>query len=87
MRLSSQNLIGRKLMVTKLMLVLFFLLPVSAANTDDEIIKNLDFFQSMEMLKNDVAFAATGPDKEKTKTQKQTIKRKEETKSSAPEKN
>ena len=32
------------------------LLPLNAANTDDEIIKNLDFFQNMEIVKNDNPF-------------------------------
>lgn len=84
MPLSSLKLTGRKSMVTKMtikfLIVLFVILPVSAANTDDEIIKNLDFFQSMELLKNDVALSATVPAKEQNKTEK------EETKSRAPEK-
>lgn len=67
-------------MTIKFLIVLFVVLPVSAANTDDEIIRNLDFFQSMELLKNDVAFSATAPAKEQTKTEK------EKTKTRAPEK-
>lgn len=64
----------------KLLIVLFVILPVSASNTDDEIIKNLDFFQNMEMLKSEVALASTNPVKEKN------VKQKAETKSRAPEK-
>ncbi len=33
-------------------------LPVNASNTDDEIIKNLDFFQNMELMKDENPFAS-----------------------------
>ena len=33
-------------------------LPVSASNSDDEIIKNLDFFQNMELIKDENPFAS-----------------------------
>ena len=31
-------------------------LPIQAANTDDEIVKNLDFFQNIELIKEDNPF-------------------------------
>ena len=31
-------------------------IPTLAANSDDEIIKNLDFFQNIEVVKNDNPF-------------------------------
>lgn len=67
-------------MLTKFLILFIFILPAVAANNDDEIIKNLDFFQSMEMLKEEVAFVssaqplANGQDK------------KEKAKEKAPEK-
>lgn len=69
-------------MLTKLLIIFALILPVGAANTDDEIIKNLDFFQSMEMLKEEVAFAANTPVKER----KEIKNKKEEQKKNAPEK-
>lgn len=67
-------------MLTKFLIIFALILPLGAANTDDEIIKNLDFFQSMEMLKEEVAFSAPPPVKEKVDIIK------EESKKSASEK-
>lgn len=59
-------------MITKIILALALVLPVSAANTDDEIIKNLDFFQSMEILKEEVTFVGhSSGDASETKVTKQ----------------
>lgn len=33
--------------------IIFFFIPLYAAGPDDEIIKNLDFFQNMELLKDE----------------------------------
>ncbi len=41
------------MIIRKYLLAFLFLLPVHAANNDDEIIKNLDFFQNVELLKDD----------------------------------
>lgn len=41
----------------KSILILALILPASANNTDDEIIKNLDFFQSMDLVKDENPFA------------------------------
>lgn len=37
----------------KIIFIAILVLPIYAAGTDDEIIKNLDFFQNMELLKDD----------------------------------
>jgi hypothetical protein len=37
----------------KILFISLLILPIYAAGPDDEIIKNLDFFQSMELLKDD----------------------------------
>ena len=41
----------------KVIFVLGLILPISASSIDDEIIKNLDFFQNMDLLKNEMPFA------------------------------
>lgn len=61
---------------------LLITLPVNASSTDDEIIKNLDFFQSMDMLKDEMALLSNSSNK----NHEPEIK-KEETKKSTPEKN
>lgn len=67
-------------MLTKLLIIFIIALPAVAANNDDEIIKNLDFFQSMEMLKEEVAFASNTQPVASAQGQK------EKTKEKAPEK-
>jgi hypothetical protein len=58
-------------MMIKIILALALILPAGAASTDDEIIKNLDFFQSMEMLKEEVTFIqATVKDSQDEKSPK-----------------
>jgi hypothetical protein len=37
----------------KILFISLLILPIYAAGPDDEIIKNLDFFQNMELLKDD----------------------------------
>lgn len=39
--------------------ILFLAVPINAANTDDEIIKDLDFFQNIDIVKDDNPFIAT----------------------------
>jgi hypothetical protein len=39
--------------IKKLIIISLLILPIYAAGPDDEIIKNLDFFQNMELLKDD----------------------------------
>ncbi|GEM_PF-796952 len=67
-------------MLTKILIIFIFALPAVAANNDDEIIKNLDFFQSMEMLKEEVAFVSN------THPVASGQGKKEKTKEKAPEK-
>jgi len=67
-------------MLTKILIIFIFALPAVAANNDDEIIKNLDFFQSMEMLKEEVAFVSN------TQPVTSGQGKKEKTKEKAPEK-
>ena len=47
----------------KIILFLVMALPIHAANTDDEIIKNLDFFQNLELMKDDNPFVVRSPAK------------------------
>lgn len=68
------------IMLSKLLFCALIILPVGAANNDDEIIRNLDFFQSMEILKEDVAFVSNNQTIDKIDVKK------EETKQKAPEK-
>lgn len=44
------------MMIKKIILFILLALPIHAANTDDEIIKNLDFFQNLELIKDDNPF-------------------------------
>lgn len=67
-------------MLTKILIGFIFILPAVAANNDDEIIKNLDFFQSMDMLKEEVAFVSHTPPAPKDQDVKEKVKEK------APEK-
>ncbi len=67
-------------MLTKILIVSLFVLPAVAANNDDEIIKNLEFFQSMEMLKEEVAFVSNA------QVSPLPLSEKEKTKEKAPEK-
>lgn len=39
--------------VKKILIIPLLILPIYAAGPDDEIISNLDFFQNMELLKDD----------------------------------
>ena len=41
----------------KTIMILGLISPIDASNVDDEIIKNLDFFQNMDLLKNEMPFA------------------------------
>lgn len=41
------------MIIFKSLILLSLVLPARADNPDDEIIKNLDFFQSMELIKED----------------------------------
>ena len=41
----------------KAIVILGLISPIRASNIDDEIIKNLDFFQNMDLLKNEMPFA------------------------------
>lgn len=59
----------------KIILLLILALPISAANTDDEIIKNLDFFQNMELMKDENPFASVTFSK--SVSEQSTIKNKE----------
>ena len=52
---------GKKSMITNNFKYIFFIfilvaIPTLAANSDDEIIKNIDFFQNMEVVKTDNPF-------------------------------
>ncbi|MGZ3856286.1 MAG: hypothetical protein ACXVKO_08525 [Bacteriovorax sp.] len=62
----------------KLVFLFALLLPLNAANTDDEIIKDLDFFQNLELIKKENPFALMASDqknsdKEKTKAVNKTL--------------
>ncbi len=74
------------LMLNKILLFSFtsllIILTVNASSTDEEIIKNLDFFQSMDMLKDEMVLVSNTPNLD----HKPEIK-KEEKKKSASEKN
>lgn len=65
--------------LTKFLIITMLTLPAVAAVNDDEIIKNLDFFQSMEMLKEEVAFTshAQPASKEHSKKEKEKVKEKD----------
>lgn len=41
------------MIIKKCLIVFLLIIPIYAATTDDEIIKNLDFFQNIELLKDD----------------------------------
>jgi hypothetical protein len=56
------------MIIKKYLLIFLFILPLQAANTDDEIIKNLDFFQNIELLKDDNPYITQSPPAEKEKT-------------------
>lgn len=43
----------------KIILFISLAMPIYAANTDDEIIKNLDFFQNLELMKDDNPFVVS----------------------------
>lgn len=43
---------------SKILFISLLILPIYAAGPDDEIIKNLDFFQNMELLKDDNPYLA-----------------------------
>ena len=45
------------MITSKMILFLALALPLNAANTDDEIIKNLDFFQNIDLVKDENPFA------------------------------
>jgi hypothetical protein len=45
------------MIVLKSILIIALVIPAIANNTDDEIIKNLDFFQSIDLLKDENPFA------------------------------
>ena len=45
------------MIILKGILILALAIPANANNTDDEIIKNLDFFQSMDLIKDENPFA------------------------------
>ena len=58
------------MIIKKCLIVLLLVIPLHAATNDDEIIKNLDFFQNVELLKDDNPYIAqiekaTEPQKEK----------------------
>ena len=46
------------MIVKTIVFLSIFTLPIQAANTDDEIVKNLDFFQNLELIKDDNPFLA-----------------------------
>ena len=48
-------------------------IPTLAANSDDEIIKNLDFFQNIEVVKNDNPFFELLKNDESKNNQSDTI--------------
>ena len=41
---------------SKIIFLIALALPIKAANTDDEIIKNLDFFQNMDIVKDESTY-------------------------------
>ncbi|MBC7538125.1 MAG: hypothetical protein H7281_04850 [Bacteriovorax sp.] len=45
------------MIILKTVLILALVIPAIANNIDDEIIKNLDFFQSMDLIKDENPFA------------------------------
>ncbi|MDD4975243.1 MAG: hypothetical protein PHY93_12870 [Bacteriovorax sp.] len=45
------------MIILKSLLILALTLPANANNIDDEIIKNLYFFQSMDLMKDENQFA------------------------------
>jgi hypothetical protein len=45
------------MIIINVIFILGLALPISASNIDDEIIKNLDFYQNMDLLKNEMPFA------------------------------
>ena len=47
--------------LAKYFLLIFLSLPLAANEADDEIIKNLDFFQSMELVKDENPYALRKP--------------------------
>lgn len=49
------------MIINKIILIATLALPLTAADTDDEIIKNLDFFQSMEVLKEENPYVDLSP--------------------------
>ena len=57
----------------KTMLLLAFVIPLNANNIDDEIIKNLDFFQSMDLVKDENPFAYNKSRKENISDDQLTI--------------
>ena len=61
------------MIIKKYLLIFLFILPLQAANTDDEIIKNLDFFQNIELLKDDNPYITSPPLAEKEKTSEDLI--------------
>lgn len=46
------------MILKRIIFISLFILPIYAAGPDDEIIKNLDFFQNMELLKDDNPYLA-----------------------------
>ncbi len=48
-----------------IVLLAIFSLPIKAANTDDEIVKNLDFFQNLEFIKEENPFLLPASKKDK----------------------
>lgn len=49
------------MIILKSFLLLILVLPAMANDPDDEIIKNLDFFQSMELIKEDTPVSYDNP--------------------------
>jgi hypothetical protein len=51
----------------KIIIILIFIIPLWAANPDDEIIKDIDFFKSLEILKDDNPFLIISENKKAKK--------------------
>jgi len=40
----------------RIIIIMCFILPVQANEIDDEIIKNLDFFENMDLIKENIPY-------------------------------
>ena len=45
------------MIILKTVLILALVIPANANNTDEDIIKNLDFFQNIDLIKDENPFA------------------------------